>query len=132
MSSTNENLIDPLDQSQTDKSLWGYVSKLDSVEGGRILFKCNFRNMTFTGSYSRVKTHLLKISDQGVRGCAKTTPQHLNELKKENKETEFRAKNAKSKSVLLSPVSNQKESSSGSNIISLLFHWITFKEEKRQ
>lgn len=121
MASSNENLVDSLDQSQTDKPLWGYVSKLDKVEGGgNCSFKCNFCNMTFTGSYSRVKAHLLKISGQGIRGCAKITPQRLNELKRENEKAELRAKNAKSKSVSLPPFSStQKESSSGGNIISL-------------
>lgn len=43
--------------------LWKYVTKSvrDGKAGGNTAFQCNYCQRTFKGSYSRVKTHLLKI-----------------------------------------------------------------------
>ena len=53
--------------------LWKYVTKLEktSVGGGNVAFRCNYCEKTFKGSYSRVKAHLLKLSNFGIQPCAK-------------------------------------------------------------
>ena len=62
--------------------LWKYVTKLEkptgstSKLGGNTHFNCNCCDETFVGSYSRVKTHLLKISGKGIKACMNVTPGH--------------------------------------------------------
>ena len=62
--------------------LWKYVTKLEKPAGstskscGNTYFKCNYCDGTFVGSYSRVKTYLLKISGKGIKACMKVTPGH--------------------------------------------------------
>ena len=53
--------------------LWKYVTELEkaSVGGGNVVFRCNYCEKTFKESYSRVKTHLLKLSKFGIQPCAK-------------------------------------------------------------
>ncbi|XP_074342653.1 uncharacterized protein LOC141680284 [Apium graveolens] len=53
--------------------------------------KCNFCNFKFTGSYSRVKAHLMRIKGL-VQICAKITPQIFCELQRELAEKEERRK----------------------------------------
>ena len=68
--------------------LWQYVTKLDkppsstSKSGGNTQFKCNYYGGVFLGSYSRVKTHLLKISNKGIKACPKVTPSHRLEVQR--------------------------------------------------
>ena len=68
--------------------LWQYVTKLDkppsstTKSGGNTQFKCNYYGGVFLGSYSRVKTHLLKISNKGIRACPKVTPSHRLEVQR--------------------------------------------------
>ena len=52
-----------LSENDTQCPLWRFVTKLDkaSGSGGNINFKCNYCGDTFKGSYSRVKSHLLKL-----------------------------------------------------------------------
>ena len=65
-----------------DAPLWQHVNKLEkppsstSKSSGNTHFKCNYYDGTFVGSYSRVKTHLLKISGKGIKACMKVTPGH--------------------------------------------------------
>ena len=53
--------------------LWKYVTKLEKarVGGGNLVFRCNYCEKTFKGSYLRVKAHLLKLSKFGIQPCAK-------------------------------------------------------------
>ena len=54
--------------------LWKYVTRLEKASvggGGNVSFKCNYCEKTFKGSYSRVKAHLLKLSNFGIQPCAK-------------------------------------------------------------
>ena len=64
--------------------LWKYVTKLEkaSVGGGNVAFRCNYCEKTFKGSYSRVKTYLLKLSNFGIQACAKVGDEYQNEMQK--------------------------------------------------
>ena len=64
--------------------LWKYVTKIDKigVGGGNCKFQCNYCQLIFKGSYTRVKSHLLKIPGQGIRGCSKVTPQDIQEMQR--------------------------------------------------
>ena len=68
--------------------LWQYVTKLDkppsstSKSGGNTQFKCNHCGGDFLGSYFRVKAHLLKISNKGIRARPKVTPSHRLEVQR--------------------------------------------------
>ena len=50
--------------------------------GGNTYFKCNYCGGIFLGSYSRVKVHLLKIPNKGIRACLKVTPSHRLEMQR--------------------------------------------------
>ena len=49
---------------------------------GNAMIKCHLCEISFTGSYTRVRTHLLIISREGVRPCSKVTPSKLTKFKK--------------------------------------------------
>ena len=68
----------------TAAPLWKYVTKLEkaSVGGGNVVFRCNYCEKTFKGSYSRVKAHLLKLSKFGIQPCAKVGDEYQNEMQK--------------------------------------------------
>ena len=53
-----------------------------SKSGGNTQFKCNYCGEIFLGSYSRVKAHLLKISNNDIRACIKVTPSHRLEMQR--------------------------------------------------
>ncbi|KAK9037127.1 hypothetical protein V6N11_022049 [Hibiscus sabdariffa] len=64
-----------ISSSQNDNAspLWNYVTKLEKKEaiGGTWNFRCNICGETRSGSYTRVKAHLLQISGGGVAICKK-------------------------------------------------------------
>ncbi|KAJ1377248.1 Ribonuclease H-like superfamily [Sesbania bispinosa] len=96
-------------QDDDTKPLWNYVTKIKSVGGGggNYEVKCSICDITFNGSYTRVRAHLLKITGKGVRACKKVTPSKLVELKKIDNEATLRLEKSKAKSVPLPPVSNE-------------------------
>ena len=51
--------------------LWVYVTKIEksSGGGGNMSFKCNYCQEIYKGSYSKVKAHLLRIVNVGIKGC---------------------------------------------------------------
>ena len=65
---------------------WQNVNKvekpLDSTikSGGDTYFKCNYYGVVYLGSYARVKAHLLKIPNKGVKACPKVTLSHRLEM----------------------------------------------------
>ncbi|KAL5187080.1 hypothetical protein HKD37_05G012820 [Glycine soja] len=65
-SSANE----AMEQEDQIKLLRRYVMKL--LAGGNVVIKCNLCEISFIGSYTRVRAHLLKFSGEGVRPCSKT------------------------------------------------------------
>ena len=60
------------------EKLPGFIIK----SGGNTHFKCNYCGRVFLGSYSRVKAHLLKITNKGIRACPKVTPSHRLEMQR--------------------------------------------------
>uniref|UniRef100_A0A2N9ER30 BED-type domain-containing protein n=1 Tax=Fagus sylvatica TaxID=28930 RepID=A0A2N9ER30_FAGSY len=64
--------------------LWTYVTKIEksSGGGGNMSFKCNYCQEIYKGSYSRVKAHLLRIANVGIKGCPKVTAEHKLEMQK--------------------------------------------------
>jgi hypothetical protein len=88
--------------------LWQYVTRVveRSENGGNVKFTCNFCRATFSGSYFRVKAHLLQISGHGVRICSKMTNEEVVRLKRLQDETEARAKTLVPKQVPLPSASS--------------------------
>ena len=66
--------------------LWQYVTKVEKPlgatvkKGGNTYFKCNYCGVVYLGSYSRVKAHLLKILNKGIKACPNVTPSHRLEM----------------------------------------------------
>ena len=62
--------------------LYNHVTILDKSKGrgGNKRFLCHFCNLEFGGSYSRVKAHLLKIKNFGIRICSKVNNEILSQL----------------------------------------------------
>ena len=93
---TSTETSPPLDEEvpNGDAPLWQYVSKLEkplgstSKSGGNTHFKCNYCGGIFLGSYSRVKAHLLKISNKGIRACDIVTPSHRLEMQRMHDQVE--------------------------------------------
>ncbi|XP_028188223.1 uncharacterized protein LOC114374753 [Glycine soja] len=97
------------EQHDDTKHLWTYVRKIKGVGcGGNYEIKCNICDVTFNGSYTRVRAHLLKITGKRVRGCQKITNTKLIDLKKIDNEATLRVK-SKTKPVSLPPVSTQHQ-----------------------
>ena len=65
--------------------LWSHVEILHrgDAAGGNVKWKCKFCSQVSTSSYSRVKAHLLKISNQGIGSCRRVTEPILAQLKDE-------------------------------------------------
>ncbi|PKA62754.1 hypothetical protein AXF42_Ash018962 [Apostasia shenzhenica] len=84
--------------------LWKYVEKLEKENfgGGNTKFKCSYCNLTYNGSYFRVRSHLLKISGNRIRCCPKVTSSHLAEMQKIDAEVE-KTKALKTKKVHFLP-----------------------------
>ncbi|XP_030938562.1 uncharacterized protein LOC115963620 [Quercus lobata] len=74
--------------------LWQYVNKVGKPPGstaksGRnTYFKCNYCGVVYLGSYSRVKAHLLKIPNKGIKACPKVTPSHKLEMQQMHDQVE--------------------------------------------
>ena len=71
-----------------DNPLWNHVQVLNIPigGGGNRVWSCNYCNKKVTGSYSKVKAHLLKIPNFGVEACKSVTDDILAILKKEHDE----------------------------------------------
>ena len=89
-SSPSSNQEVPNDESP----LWQYVTKVEkppsaSVKsGGNTYFKCNYCDIVFMGSYSRVKAYLLQISGKGIRACVKVSKSHRLEMQRMHDQVE--------------------------------------------
>lgn len=94
-SSTNTDTSTPVSEQPGDvQTLWRHVTKIakSKERGGNTKIRCNYCNNEFTGSYSRVKAHLLKIKGVGVAICSKVTPELLREFQREVAEAEEKRK----------------------------------------
>ena len=71
--STKTSLSSNEEVPNDEAPLWQYVIKVERPpgstvkSGGNTHFKCNYCGGVFLGSYSRVKAHLLKIPNKGIR-----------------------------------------------------------------
>jgi len=71
-----------------------YVNKVEKPlgstikSGGNTHFKCNYCGVVFLGSYSRVKAHLLKISNKAIMAYPKVTPSHGLEMQRMHDQVE--------------------------------------------
>ena len=80
--------------SNTECPLWQYVTKVEKPpgacvkKGGNIYFKCNYCDVVYMGSYSRVKTHLLKINNKGIKACPIVTLSHRQEMQRMHDQVE--------------------------------------------
>jgi hypothetical protein len=73
--------------------LWKYVNKGEKdggSGGGGVKFQYNYCNKIFTGTYSRLKNHLLKQAGMGVQICTSVSNEALVEMKKLVKDCEDR------------------------------------------
>lgn len=92
---TRPNVIQ---SNETDeKPLWNHVTvTFIPKSGGNRKWICNYCNKRVTGSYSKVKAHLLKISGTGVGRCTAITDAVAEEIMKEHTDAELRKANADS------------------------------------
>ncbi|KAL7189687.1 hypothetical protein ACSBR1_039348 [Camellia fascicularis] len=73
-----------------DKPLWNHVKVLSIPigGGGNRYWSCNYCNKKVTGSYSKVKAHLLKFPNCGVEACKAIKDDVFETLKKEHEVAE--------------------------------------------
>ncbi|KAL7244965.1 hypothetical protein ACSBR2_000330 [Camellia fascicularis] len=73
-----------------DKPLWNHVKVLSIRLGGgeNRCWSCNYCNKKVTGSYSKVKAHLLKFPNGGVQACKALKDDVFETLKKEHEVAE--------------------------------------------
>ncbi|XP_050249987.1 uncharacterized protein LOC126697152 [Quercus robur] len=82
------------DVSNAESPLWQYVTKVEKPAGasvkssGNTYFKCNYCDIVFMGSYSRVKAHLLQISGKGIRACRNVSKSHRLEMQRMHDQVE--------------------------------------------
>jgi hypothetical protein len=83
--------------------LWKHVNKVEKngPDGGNAVIECKFCGKQISGSYTRIRAHLLKIQNQGVHICKKVTVPILEQLRKEVVDAEAAISNSKPKSVPL-------------------------------
>ncbi|XP_050261226.1 uncharacterized protein LOC126703578 [Quercus robur] len=80
--------------SNAESPLWQYVTKVEkpagaSVKsGGNTYFKCNYCDIVFMGSYSRVKAHLLQIFGKGIIACRNVSKSHRLEMQRMHDQVE--------------------------------------------
>ena len=54
--------------------LWAHVQKIAKCGGGGSWeWRCTLCNLSYKGSYPRVKAHLLHETGKGIEGCQKTS-----------------------------------------------------------
>ena len=64
--------------------LWNHVVLLEKASsGGNAVWKCKYCTVEYRGSYSRVKSHLLRITGNGIKICPRVTKSVLGQLKNE-------------------------------------------------
>jgi len=72
------------DQQKKKNPLWKHVVLLEkAVAGGNAVWRCKYCNLEYKGSYSRIKSHLLRITGGGIKICTVVTKSILAQLKSE-------------------------------------------------
>ncbi|XP_050370238.1 uncharacterized protein LOC126788300 [Argentina anserina] len=125
----SSGVVDPTYEFIDDKApLWKFVKKIQKQgNGGNCKWQCNFCNLFYNGSYTRVRCHLLKEGTSGVASCTGVTPDVYNEmleLVKECKERLLKGAprqvlNATPKQVHFPSTKIQRSSTSSSHEVSL-------------
>ena len=90
---------------------WKHATKLavdPSGRGGNMCFRCHFCMNDFSGSYTRIRAHLLKIASAGISSCNKITHHMFEELGKQDREAALLLGNTKTRKTL--PLPPYKES----------------------
>nr|XP_017250874.1 PREDICTED: uncharacterized protein LOC108221512 [Daucus carota subsp. sativus] len=84
---SSKKLLNP---SKDDKPLWLHVEVLDAPigGGGNRKWRCRYCNKIVTGSYSKVRAHLLKISNMGVEACKGISDDVYRQIEAEHKRAE--------------------------------------------
>ena len=83
MAHNDERAAIELDEHQLKKNpLWNHVVLLEKASsGGNAVWKCKYCSLEYRGSYSRVKSHLLRITGGGIKICPRVTKSVLGQLK---------------------------------------------------
>lgn len=85
--------------------LWNHVDVVDKggQGGGNVKWICKYCKYVGTSSYSRVKAHLLKITNGGIKVCPKVTVPILAQLKSEVAKAEDEQAKTRPRDVPLPP-----------------------------
>ncbi|KAL7207516.1 hypothetical protein ACSBR1_029462 [Camellia fascicularis] len=77
-----------------DKPLWNHVKVLNvaSSGGGNRTWSCNYCSKKVTGSYTKVKAHLLKLSNHGVEPCKSIRDDVIEAIRKKHDGAEKKRK----------------------------------------
>ncbi|XP_066342489.1 uncharacterized protein [Miscanthus floridulus] len=106
------------DQQKKKNPLWKHVVLLEkAVAGGNAVWRCKYCNLEYKGSYSRIKSHLLRITGGGIKICTAVTKSILAQLKSEIAEAADEIDKSKAKVIPL-PVANMDASSSAGSAYS--------------
>jgi hypothetical protein len=116
MASRDEH--DPIevdDQQKKKNPLWNHVVLLEkAAAGGNAIWRCKYCRLEYKGSYSRIKSHLLRISGGGIKICTAVDKFVLAQLQNEVAEAADEIERSKAKVIPL-PVANVDASSSMRN-----------------
>ena len=88
-----------------------------AVTGGNVVWQCKYSNLEYKGSYSRIKSHLLRITGGRIKICTAVTKSILAQLKSEIAEAADEIDKSKAKVIPL-PVANVDASSSAGSAYS--------------
>jgi len=106
------------DQQKKKNPLWKHVVLLEkAVAGGNAVWRCKYCNLEYKGSYSRIKSHLLRITGAEIKICTAVTKSILAQLKSEIAEAADEIDKSKAKVIPL-PVANMDASSSADSAYS--------------
>jgi len=85
MAGRDERAPIQIDAQQMNKNpLWNHVVLLERAgTGGNARWRCKYCGEEYGGSYSRVKSHLLRVQGGGIKICAKVTKSVLSQLNSE-------------------------------------------------
>ena len=72
-----------VDDQKKKNPLWKHVLLEKAVTGGNVVWRCKYGNLEYKGSYSRIKSHLLRITGGGIKICTVVTKSILAQLKSE-------------------------------------------------
>lgn len=116
MASRDERAPIEVDDQQKKKNpLWKHVVLLEkAAAGGNAVWRCKYCKLEYKGSYSRIKSHLLRISGGGIKICTAVNKSILAQLKSEVTEAADEVERSKAKVIPL-PVANVDESNFAGN-----------------